>query len=43
MPPGEHLGGGAQGRKLLGGVGRSATGGVLHSFHKEGRRDREIV
>lgn len=39
----EHLGDGAQRRQLLGGVGRGATGGVLHCFHQEGRRDGGLL
>lgn len=43
MSTGEHLGGGARGGELLGGVGGRAPGGVLHGLHKEGRRHREVL
>lgn len=43
MSPWQHLGGRTHSRKLLGGVGRGAPGGLLHCLHKEGRRNREIV
>lgn len=39
----EQLGGGAHGRQLLPGVGRGATGGVLHGLYKERRRDRDVL
>lgn len=43
MSPWEHLGGRTHSRKLLGGVGTGAPGGLLHRFHKEGWRNREIL